>query len=80
MYTVTYRTREPSEDYSLIRYGDWAEVNGLLLPMKFQWFEYKEGKVGEPRGEAIFENIELSTEAPDKSLFEMPAGAAIAPR
>lgn len=79
MYTVTFRSGEASENYSLIRYSDWAEVNGLTLPTKLEWYIYKDGVVGELRNEAIFENIELSTEAPDNALFVAPENSAIAP-
>lgn len=80
MYTVTYRSGEPSDRFSLIKYGDWAEFSGLVLPTSMQWFQYDGESVGDPRGEAtVFQNIEISTEAPDENLFVMPEGAQIAP-
>ncbi|MEO9482736.1 MAG: DUF6503 family protein [Ekhidna sp.] len=80
MYTVTYRSGEPTDQFKLIKYGDWSEFNGIVLPTSIQWFQYDGETVGEARGEAtIFQNITLSTEAPDESLFVMPEGAQIAP-
>ena len=80
MYTVTYRSGEPSDKYSLIRYDDWKEVEGLLLPTFLQWYTY-EDTVGEPRGDgARFSNINLAPLPPSDSLFAMPEQAAIAPR
>lgn len=80
MYTVTYRSGEPSDTYKLIKYAGWEEFNGLALPTSLQWFQYDGETIGEPRGEAtIFQNVALSTEAPDESLFAMPENAAIAP-
>ena len=81
MYTVTYRSGEPSDKYGLIKYGSWGEVNGLVLPTSLQWFQYDGEKVGEARGDAtLFENIEVTNVAPDENLFAMPEGAQVAPR
>ena len=81
MYTVTYRSQEPSEDYRLIKYDDWQTFSGVKLPTKLQWYNFEEGEAGEPRGDGVtFENIELATEAPADSLFEIPSNAVIAPR
>ncbi len=80
MYTVTYRSGEPSDRYSLIKYDGWTEFSGVVLPTSLQWFTYENENVGEPRGEAtLFQNVTLSTEAPDENLFAMPENAAIAP-
>ncbi|MEQ9402086.1 MAG: DUF6503 family protein [Cyclobacteriaceae bacterium] len=79
MYTVTFRSGEANENYRLIKYDQWAEFEGLLLPTTIQWHEYKDGIEGEMSNEVVFENIALSTEAPSEDLFEMPEGAQIAP-
>ena len=80
MYTVTYRSGEPSDSYSLIKYDGWTEFSGVVLPTSLQWFQYDGESVGDPRGEAtIFQNVQLSEEAPDANLFVMPENAAIAP-
>lgn len=80
MYTVTFRSGEANDNYRLIKYGTWEEFNGLSLPTSIQWFQFQEDTVGSPRGEAtLFENIKISTEIPDESLFAIPEGAAIAP-
>lgn len=79
MYTVTYRSEEPSDTYKLIKYDQWTEVNGLMLPTVIQWHQFKGDSVGEMSNEVIFENIELSAEPPADSLFEMPEDAQIAP-
>lgn len=79
MYTVTYSSGKPSNDYHLIRYATWQEINGLILPTSLQWFQYDGENVGDPRGEAtLFEDIRVSDEAPNDSLFAKPTGAQIA--
>jgi predicted small secreted protein len=79
MYTVTFRSGEASENYSLIRYSDWGVFNGLTLPTKLEWYAYEDGAVGESRNEAVFENIELSTQAMADTLFSAPENSILAP-
>ena len=81
MYTVTYKSDEPSEDYRLIKYSDWKEFSGLTLLTKLQWYEFENGIVGKPKDKSTeFENISIGMEAPDESLFKMPQGAQVAER
>ena len=81
MYTVTYRSGEPSDNYRLISYENWETFNGLRLPTKIQWYHFDGDSVGGVRGEpVIFENIKMEEKFPPDSLFEMPEGAIIAPR
>lgn len=79
MYTVTYRSQEASENFSLIGYDAWSEFEGVVLPTAFKWYQYEDGVVGDVRGEGSFTNIMLSTEAPDESLFTKPEGAQVSP-
>lgn len=79
MYTVTFRSGEAHENYNLIKYDQWADIAGLNLPTSIQWYTYKEGKIGEMRSEASFEDVQLSTTAPSDDLFIMPEDAKIAP-
>ncbi|MEM0939322.1 MAG: DUF6503 family protein [Bacteroidota bacterium] len=80
MYTVTYRSKETSDNYRLIRYADWKGFNGVVLPQSLQWYQFSNDSIGDLRSEVIFENIELSTTVPDPSIFEMPENAQVAPR
>jgi hypothetical protein len=79
MYTVTYRSGEPSDKFNLIKYDQWSEFNGIVLPTAIQWYHYKDGVVGAMRNEVIFSDIQITDQAPNSSLFEMPEGAQIAP-
>ncbi|WP_420317389.1 DUF6503 family protein [Ekhidna sp.] len=79
MYTVTYRSGEPSNTYKLIKYDQWAEVNGLLLPTAIQWHQFKDDSVGEMSNKVRFEDIKITEEVPSDSLFVMPVDAQIAP-
>lgn len=80
MYTVTYRSGERNENYRLINYGEWAELEGLLLPTSLQWYQYQDDVIGEKRGDKVaFENISISAEAPSDDIFAMPEGAQLAP-
>ncbi len=45
-YTVTFKSKKPSERYNLIKYNKWENVNGLVLPSEITW--YKKDKNGNP--------------------------------
>ena len=79
MYTATFGGGETSDRYSLIKYDGWQNYDGVVLPSSLQWFQYKDGVAGEPRGNArTFENIQVSSEVPSMDNFTMPEGAQVA--
>lgn len=78
MYTVTFRSQESTDKFNLIKYDDWQDISGVLLPKKLQWYNYKNDSVGEMRNEAIFTQVSVSKNKPDEKLFIKPEGAGIA--
>ena len=73
-YTVTYFSKKPSEKFNIIRYHDWENVNGLLLPKAISWYKKDEkGNPLEPAKEPIqFEDALVSQAALADSFFEKP--------
>lgn len=45
-YTVTFKSKKPSDKYNIIRYNKWENVNGLVLPKELIW--YKKDENGNP--------------------------------
>jgi hypothetical protein len=41
-YTVTFKSKAPSDTYKLIRYNKWENVNGLVLPKEITWYQKDE--------------------------------------
>ena len=80
MYTVTYGNDEANEDYRLIKYDEWEEINSLLLPTAFQWYSFENDTVGEGNKRVVFDKIKITENTPSDSLFITPEGAQIAPR
>lgn len=37
-YTVTFTSKKPSDKYNILKYDEWENVNGLVLPKKIIWF------------------------------------------
>ena len=75
MYTATFGGAA-KDSYSLIKYGGWKEIGGVILPSSLQWYSYTDGEAGNPRGGAnLFENIEVSQAYPSMDKFIMPEGA-----
>ncbi len=76
-YTVTFFSKEKSKKFSLIRYSDWKDVDGLLLPKTLQWHVYKDGVIGDIRNEMKFVNIAVSKETMDDNMFTKPSDAKL---
>lgn len=62
--------------------GHWYMKNGKMykgvdLPKILTWYKYEDGQLGEKRGQRIFNDIKLSREVYDQSIFEVPENAEI---
>ncbi|NVK07797.1 MAG: hypothetical protein HWD89_01995 [Tenacibaculum sp.] len=73
-YTVTFFSKEPTDAYKIIRYNDWENVNGLLLPKSITWYAKDEnGQPTEPAREPIQFKMPLLNEASlANSFYEKP--------
>lgn len=78
-YTVTFSSKEKSNNFKWIKYDDWTTVDGLLLPQSFKWYARDaEGQFGnEPRYEATFQDIKINKKPFDDATFEATEGAKI---
>ncbi len=76
-YTVTFRNGEKSDNIRWIRYNDWINVDGLVLPKSLTWHEYENRTIKEARDPVNFENITLSETAQAGDFFAQPEGAKI---
>lgn len=75
-YTVTYFSDASSEDLHWIRYDNWTEVNGLLLPESLTWYNYEGRAIKDPRSTVSFNNIMLSTDPMPEGYFKAPPEAS----
>jgi len=69
-YTVTYFSKEKSNDWSFIRYVDWQTVNGLILPSKLEWYKAEAFKIGEKRNDLLFTNVLITKDEPLDSFYK----------
>ena len=76
-YTVTYFTKEKGKEFHFIKYSDWQNVNGLLLPKTLTWYEYENNLPTTKRNDLEFTDVKISTEKPDADMFELPEGAKV---
>jgi len=76
-YTVTYFSGKKSEKISWIRYDDWGDHNGLVLPNALTWYKTEEGKLLEPRNTRTFTNIKVSKTGFKDDKFAKTAGAKV---
>jgi hypothetical protein len=48
-YTVTFKSKQPSDTYKIIKYNTWENVNGVVLPKEITWYQKDEnGNPTEP--------------------------------
>lgn len=76
-YTVTYFSKEKGKDFHYIKYSEWQQVNGLLLPKTLQWYQVVDGKITEKRNDVRFTDVMVSKEKPDDAIFIKPEKAEI---
>ncbi|MEN3324304.1 DUF6503 family protein [Mariniflexile soesokkakense] len=76
-YTVTYFLKEKAKEFHFIKYSNWQTVEGLLLPQKLTWYDYKNNLPTTKRNDLPFVNVKLSLKKTNKEIFEVPAGAKI---
>ncbi|WP_445955283.1 DUF6503 family protein [Yeosuana sp.] len=76
-YTITYFSKEKSKDFHYIKYSEWQQVNGLLLPKTLQWYQVVDGKITEKRNVVQFTNVMVSKAKMDDVIFLKPEKAEI---
>jgi len=76
-YTATYFSQEASDEFSYIRYDNWAEFNGLQLPQSMTWYRSAEGLPTEPRNTIHFTATKISETVLEPDYFAPPAGSSI---
>lgn len=74
-YTATFGNHENSNDWNFINYGQWQEVEGLLLPKIITWHNVQGMKPTTVRDSVTFSHISLSQDKMDLRMYMMPDGA-----
>lgn len=74
-YTVTYFTREKAKEWHYIKYSEWQEVEGLLLPATMTWYNVENNLPTTVKNELKFTNISLSRDKMNLKMYMMPEGA-----
>lgn len=76
-YTATYFSKERKKQFNKIRYDDWVNVEGVLLPQSISWYKVEEDKVTEPRNKVVFSELALMKDAHRDGTFAMPEGGEV---
>ena len=74
-YTVTFRDQQKSDDWHFVKYDKWQDVNGLLLPEKFAFWNVENGKPKSKKADYKFDKITATETMLDASVFAKPAEA-----
>lgn len=76
-YTFTYGSDKRSNDVRWIRYDDWIEKEGLLLPKSLTWYSYENHTPKKPKTPVVFENIYLTETPKPTSFYRSPENAKV---
>jgi hypothetical protein len=76
-YTVTYRTGEKSDNVKWIKYDDWQNLNGIVLPKSITWYNYEGRNILDPRSTVTFEESTVSITPKPDDFYTKPEGAEI---
>ena len=71
-YTVTYGKNEKSDQFSFIKYDQWQEVGGLILPKVLQWYTVENGVPTQARNSRVFKDVTITTTKAPDTLFSKP--------
>lgn len=69
-YTVTFRSKKPSDRYNLLKYDAWESVDGFQMPKKILWYKKDDqGNPTEPQGTPTDFTLPLVKKTPLKPEF-----------
>lgn len=71
-YTATYFTQQKKETFNWIRYDNWGETDGLILPNSMSWYKVEEGKLVEPRNTVSFVELKFTETPLENEVFAKP--------
>ncbi|WP_452223142.1 DUF6503 family protein [Lacinutrix chionoecetis] len=71
-YTVSFVPGIDKKELHFRKYGEWQDVNGLLLPKTITGYGYKDDKPTEAKATTNFSDIKLSASAIDAKDFAKP--------
>lgn len=74
-YTFTYGSDEKSDNVKWIRYNDWQNIDGVLLPKSITWHNYEGRSIKEGRDPVQFENVTLETQQKPDAFYQKPESA-----
>ncbi|MBC3757718.1 hypothetical protein H7U19_04840 [Hyunsoonleella sp. SJ7] len=76
-YTVTFFSKEKSKEFHFIKYSNWQNIDGLLLPETLTWYDYENNLPTTKRNDLKFTDIKISKEEPSPDIFKLPEDAIV---
>jgi len=76
-YTVTYFSKEQSKSLGWIRYADWQEINGLILPKSLAWYKSEDNLPTTERNKRQFDKVMVSKDRFSDDQFAPTENARI---
>lgn len=74
-YTVTFGKEEKSKEWHFIKYSEWQEIEGLLLPKVITWYNVENNMPTTKQKDVEFSHVNLSRDKMNLKMYMMPDGA-----
>lgn len=76
-YTYTFGSDKKSDDVIYIKYSEWMNVNGIVLPKSITWHVVEGGMIKDARNTVAFENVVLSETSKPDTFYAKPENAKV---
>ena len=77
LYTATFFDGQPSGQFNALKYENYQEHQGLLLPGKLTSYKYENGQIGDVRYNVSIDKLQLKDAQPAQEQFEKPEQAEV---
>ncbi len=76
-YTVTFGSAKPNSNINFIKYSEWQNINGLVLPKKIEWYSVKNKIPYKLKASVSFDEVYISEDKISTKKFKKLMGAIV---
>ncbi len=74
-YLATFGNKAKGKEWHFIKYSNWQEAEGLLLPKTMSWYNFENNKPTTKLNDVEFSHVSLSRDEMNSKMYMMPEGA-----
>ena len=74
-YAATFGNTQKAKEWHFIKYAEWQDAEGLLLPKTISWYNFENNKPTTKLNDVEFSHVSLSRDNMNLKMYMMPEGA-----